>query len=537
MTSIEAVNTQASPFASKSVYVTGRISPAFTEILSPSARTLLADLSRRFECRRRELLRARVIRQSDLDDGWLPGFLEDTSWIRESDWKARAIPQDLVDRRVEIAGPVDRRSTMDALKSGANVFMADFEDGNSPTWDNDLRGQINLRDAINRTLGYEDEHGRYHVLGAKVATVAIRPRGWHLLEQGLVVDHRPIAATIFDTGLFFFHNIATLLAEGHTPHVYVPKIESYFEARLWNDLLSGIEESLGVASGSIRTTILIENVLAAFQMDEILYELRERAVGLHFGRWDYLFSFVRKFRSRADYILPDRNECTMRHRALRAVLDLMIGTAHRRGVHAIGGKAARVPSSQNRDTKHELYEQLMRDLRREASSGLDGTQVVHPRLVPLAKGIFETAVRGPNQIESHVMRSTVTREDLLTVPRGPKTMDALCDNVRIVIEYLSAWLSGAGAVAVDGIVENMATAELARTQVWQWIAHAVQLESGETVTDELVNTIIDQQTVQIEHRIGQLGMRTRRMAEAIRWTKHLMTSGGFEDHMTTVVHP
>jgi malate synthase len=519
------------------VHINGRSSPAFREIMSRGAQEFLAELGRRFECRRRELLRARVIRQSDLDDGWLPSFSSDTAWIRESPWKVRPVATDLVDRRVEIGGAVDRQSVIDALTSGANVFMADFEDGNSPTWDNGLRGQINLRDALAGTIGYEDKQGNYHALGQRTARLAIRPRGWHLVEPGFGVDQRPIAATIFDAGLFFFHNLQALVRKGHSPHVYIPKVESYFEARLWNDLLSAIERLLKVDVGTIRTTVLMETVLAAFQMDEILYELRERAAGLHFGRWDYLFSLVRKFRSRPEFVLPDRNECTMRHRALRAVLELMISTAHRRGVHAIGGKAARVPSFENRDTKHELFEQLMRDLRREASSGLDGTQVAHPRLVPLAKGIFETAVRGANQITSPDATSTVKAEDLLTVPRGPKTRAALRTNVNIVIRYLAAWLDGTGCVAVDGVVENMATAELARAQVWQWIAHSVMLDSGETVDADLVNAIIDEQLDLIEHAVSSHGTQDRPLPQAVHWARHLMTSGGFEDHLTNVVRP
>ncbi len=533
MTSIQAVRSPAT----HSIKIVGRLNPEYKEVLSTNALRFIGRLSRRFECRRRELLRARVIRQSDLDNGWKPSFSDETAWIRDADWVAKPAAQHLIDRRVQIGGPVDRQSVIDALTSGANVFMADFEDGNSPTWDNELRGQINLRDALRGTIAYEDDRGGYHRLGTRTAQLAVRPRGWHMLEHGLLVDNRPVSATLFDVGLFLFHNAQQQAARDDSPHLCLPKVESYFEARLWHDVLSEIEQMLSIPSHTIRTTVLVENILAAFQMDEILFELRDRVCALQFGRWDYLFSFVCKFRLQPDFVLPDRNQCTMRHRALRAVLDLMIATCHRRGIHAIGGKAARVPSATNRDEKHELFEQLMRDLRREASSGLDGTQVAHPHLVHLAKGIFETAVRGPHQIARKNLAAHVSVDDLLAVPLGPKTRQALEANIDISIRYLAAWLGGCGNVAVEGVVENMATAELARAQVWQWITHDIRLDSGEDVTRDLVRTMIQTRLEQFEKELGEIGARANRYTEAASLTEKLMTSRHFLEHVTTIASP
>ena len=466
------------------------LEPGFAEILTAEARRFLTTLARAFEPRRQELLTRRAERQRRLDAGELPDFLPDTRSIREANWTAAPIPADLADRRVEITGPVDRKMIINALNSGARVFMADFEDSNAPTWRNNLEGQLNLRDAVRGTITFTSPEGKHYSVAPHPATLMVRPRGWHLVEKHVTVDGRPIAAALFDFGLFFFHNAAALIAKGSGPYFYLPKLESHLEARLWNDAFNLAQDELGIPRGTIRATVLIETILAAFEMDEILYELRDHSAGLNCGRWDYIFSFIKKFRQRPNFVLPDRGRVTMDRHFLKSYVDLLIQTCHRRRAHAMGGMAAQIPIKHDPAANEAALEKVRQNKLREVRAGHDGTWVAHPGLVPVAAQVFDAAMPGPNQL--HMTRDDVrvTASDLLTVPEGDITEAGLRTNVDVGIQYLESWLRGLGCVPIYNLMEDAATAEISRAQVWQWVRHKVKLTDGRPVTASLVEQTI-----------------------------------------------
>src|SRR6266436_3666929 len=462
-------------------------------ILTPEARAFLSKLAARFEPRRQELLARRRTVQQDIDNGKLPDFLPETAGIRQRDWTVAPIPKDLCDRRVEITGPVDRKMIINALNSGANVFMADFEDSNSPTWNNNIEGQHNLRDAVRGTIRYESPEGKRYQVGPNPATLFVRPRGWHLDEKHFLVDGKPISASLFDFGLFFFHNAAALLSKGTGPYFYLPKMESHLEARLWNDVFCFAQDELGIPRGSIRATVLIETILAAFEMDEILYELREHSAGLNCGRWDYIFSFIKKFRNRPDFVLPDRSILTMDKHFLNSYVQLLIQTCHRRGIHAMGGMAAQIPIKNDPEANQSALEKVRQDKLREVRAGHDGTWVAHPGLVPIAKEIFDANMKGTNQVSRRRDGVHVTAKDLLAVTEGPITEEGLRWNIDVGLQYLESWLRGSGCVPIYNLMEDAATAEICRAQVWQWLRHGATLSDGRRVTQDMVrNSIADE---------------------------------------------
>ncbi|AFD27111.1 malate synthase A [Deinococcus gobiensis] len=477
--------------------ISAPVSAAQAEILTPEALAFVAELHRRFDSRRRELLAAREARQARLDAGELPDFLPETREVREGDWAISPLPQDLRDRRVEITGPVDRKMIINALNSGARMFMADFEDASSPTWDNVVDGQINLRDAVRRTITLE-QGGKSYRLNEQTATLLVRPRGWHLPEKHVTVDGEEVAGAFFDFGLYFFHNAHELLSRGSGPYFYLPKMESHLEARLWNDVFTYAEQARGVAHGSIKGTVLIETILAAFEMDEILYELREHSAGLNCGRWDYIFSYIKKLRGDASRTLPDRAKVTMSTPMMTAYSKLAIRTCHRRGAPAIGGMSAFIPVKNDEAANERAFAQVRADKEREAENGHDGTWVAHPGMVALATEVFDRLMPDDNQIGSDKQREfTATAADLLTPPQGTVTEAGVRTNINVGIQYLAAWLRGSGAVPIHNLMEDAATAEISRAQLWQWLHHGAELEDGRTLTPELFGELYDDEVAKL----------------------------------------
>jgi malate synthase len=443
------------------------------EVLSPEALEFVAGLHRRFNPRREELLRARQERQERITAGELPDFLPDTREIREGDWEVAPVPRDLQDRRVEITGPVDRKMVINALNSGARCFMADFEDANSPTWENCVEGQANLIDAIDGSIELITPEKEYR-LNDQTAVLIVRPRGWHLPERHVTVDGEPISASLFDFGLYLFHCGRRQLDAGSGPYFYLPKLESHLEARLWNDVFVAAQEELGLERGTIKATVLIETILAAFEMDEILYELREHSAGLNAGRWDYIFSIIKKFRDRPDFVLPDRAQVTMTVPFMRAYTELLVRTCHAREAHAMGGMAAFVPSRRDPEVNENAIAKVREDKEREAGSGFDGTWVAHPDLVPVAMEVFDSALGDqPNQVSRRRNDVAVDASDLLDVrvPGGDVTDDGVTRNVSVGLQYVESWLRGVGAAAINNLMEDAATAEISRAQIWQWVRH------------------------------------------------------------------
>ena len=461
------------------------------EILTPEAAAFIVDLQRTFNKRRKELLDARHERQKHLDAGEKPDFLPGTRHIRESEWMVAPIPKDILDRRVEITGPVDRKMIINALNSGAKVFMADFEDSNTPTWNNLIDGHINLRDAVRRTINYADPtSGKQYKLNEKTAALFVRPRGWHLEERHVLVDGEPMSGSIFDFGLYFFHNSKELLARGSGPYFYLPKMESHLEARLWNDIFIRAQERLGLPLGSIRGTVLIETILASFEMDEILYELREHSAGLNCGRWDYIFSFIKKFSSDPQAVLPDRAQVTMTTHFMRSYSKLAIKTCHKRNVHAMGGMSAYIPVKTDPEANEKAIAQVRADKEREAGDGHDGTWVAHPGLVPIAREVFDRLMPQPNQITKQLPDFNPVAADLLQIPDGQITEAGLKQNVAVGLGYLEAWLRGIGCVPLFNLMEDAATAEISRAQIWQWLHNSAKLSDGRVVDAPLVEAAI-----------------------------------------------
>ncbi len=478
----------------------------FDRVLTPQALDFVAALHRRFENRRQALLAERARRQALTDAGVLPDFLPETREIRESAWSIAPEPAALAERRVEITGPVERKMMINALNSGASVFMADFEDSNAPTWRNVVEGQLNLIDAVDGTIAYRSDDGKQYALSERPARLFVRPRGWHLVERHCTVDGVGISAALFDFGLYAFHNAAKLARKETCVALYVPKLEGHLEARLWNDVFSTTEDALGLARGTIRATVLIETIFAAFEMDEILYELRDHSAGLNAGRWDYLFSIIKKFRNRADFVLPDRAAVTMDVPFMRAYARLLVKTCHRRGAHAIGGMAAYIPSRKDPAVNEAALARVRADKLRESGDGFDGTWVAHPDLVPTAKAVFEERLGGrPNQMDASHEDVTVHARDLLDVriPGSAVTENGVRTNASVGIQYVASWLRGVGAAAINNLMEDAATAEISRAQLWQWVRHGTRLDDGRAVTRELVRAIADEETKKVAFAGGR----------------------------------
>jgi malate synthase len=473
------------------IVLSASVTEIHAEILTPEALAFVVGLQRNFNGRRKELLKARAARQERIDAGEKPDFLEETKNIREAEWTVAPLPADILDRRVEITGPVDRKMIINALNSGAKVFMADFEDSSTPTWANLLDGQINLRDAIRRTITYTDPaSGKQYQLNETTAVLFVRARGWHLEERHIAVDGEPMSGSIFDFGLYLFHNAKELLARGSGPYFYLPKMESHLEARLWNDIFVEAQNQLGLPQGTIKATVLIETILASFEMDEILYELREHSAGLNCGRWDYIFSFIKKFSRDAHAVLPDRGQVTMTTHFMRSYSKLCIKTCHRRKVHAMGGMSAYIPIKSDPVANEKAIAQVRADKEREASDGHDGTWVAHPGLVPVAMEVFDRLMPGPNQIAKQLPEYSATAEDLLQVPSGEITEAGLRQNVAVGLGYVEAWLRGIGCVPLFNLMEDAATAEISRAQLWQWVHQHAKMNDGRVVDLGLVESII-----------------------------------------------
>jgi len=519
---------------SKGVEVRAEISSRFNEILTPEALEFVAKLQREFGHRRNEALQARQDRQSRFDAGELPDFLPATKHIREADWTCAPIPNDLLDRRVEITGPTDRKMIINALNCGAKMFMADFEDANSPTWQNMVEGQVNLRDAIRRRIAFTSPEGKEYELNEQTAVLLVRPRGWHLDERHVVVDGKPISGALFDFGLYFFHNARELLNRGTGPYFYLPKIESHTEARIWNDVFNLAQDELGIARGTIRATVLIETIPAAFEMDEILYELREHSAGLNCGRWDYIFSCIKKFRAKKDFILADRALVTMTTRFMRSYSLLCIKTCHRRNTFAMGGMAAWIPVKNDPEENEEAFAKVRQDKEREAGDGHDGTWVAHPGMVELATDAFDKIMKTPNQIDRKRADVNVTADDLLDfAPHAPITEAGLRQNVSVGVQYLEAWLGGRGAVPLFNLMEDAATCEISRAQVWQWIRHPDgKLSDGRKVTKELFAKILDEELAKVRDQLGQPDYDKRKFSIARELFARIITDDHFAEFLT-----
>jgi malate synthase len=515
------------------VMITGKPGPRYDEILSPEALAFLAELHRRFDATRKRLLAGRAARQARFDAGELPDFLHHTRHIREGDWKIAPIPKDLADRRVEITGPVDRKMIINALNSGANVYMADFEDANSPTWANNLEGQLNLKDRWAGRLAFTDAAtGKKYAIGKNPAVLIVRPRGWHLPEQRLTVDGEPISGALFDFGLYYFHNAEALLAQGTGPYFYLPKLESHIEARLWNDVFVHTQERFGHPKGTIKATVLIETLPAAFEMDEILWELRDHITGLNAGRWDYIFSFIKKFAKSSQFVLPDRSQVVMGKAFLRAYALLLIKTCHRRGAFAMGGMAAQIPVKNDPAANEAAFAKVRADKEREANDGHDGTWVAHPDLVPIAKQVFDRLMPKPNQLEKLREDVDVDRDMLLEIHEGTKTEAGFRENIRVGVQYIEAWLRGRGAVPIYNLMEDAATAEISRAQIWQWLTYGATLEDGVKVDDDFFERALKEEMERVKREIGARAYDSGRFPEAIELFRKLSLAEKFEEFLT-----
>lgn len=510
------------------IEIRGAITPPFDKILTSDAIEFVAALERKFGTERQRILAKRAIAQAKLDAGWRPSFPAETKAIRESDWTVAPLPKDLLDRRVEITGPTDRKMVINALNSGANVFMADFEDANTPSWENLIDGQINLYDAVRRAITFEDPTThRHYELKPKTAVLLVRPRGWHLPEAHMLVDGLPIAGAFFDFGLYFFHNAKELLARGTGPYFYLPKLESAQEAKLWNDVFVESQRLLGVPQGTIKATVLIETIMAAFEMDEILYALKDHSSGLNCGRWDYIYSFIKKFSEDPSAVMPDRVQVTMTAPFLRAYSLHLIKTCHRRNVHAMGGMAAQIPIRDNPEANEAAMAKVRADKLREAGDGHDGTWVAHPGLVPIAKEIFDKAMPEPHQIARKRQDVNVAAADLLEVPHGTITEAGLRQNLNVGIGYLEAWLRGLGCVPLHNLMEDAATAEISRAQIWQWIRHKAKLDDGRLIDLALCNRILDEELAALKaeasagHRYDDAAAIFRDLIAATRFPEFL----------------
>ena len=515
------------------VTLAGEMRPGYEQVLTPAAIGFLAGLEREFGAERHRLLERRAETQKRLDSGWKPDFLAETKSVRERDWRVAPIPDDIRDRRIEITGPTDRKMVINALNCGASVFMADFEDANTPSWDNLIDGQANLMDAVRRAIEFDDpETGRHYSLNDKTAVLFVRPRGWHLPEKHLLVEGEPMSGALFDFGLFFFHNADELLARGSGPYFYLPKIESHLEARLWNDVFLYAQAKLGLPTGTIRATVLIETIMAAFEMDEILWELKDHSAGLNCGRWDYIYSYIKKFATDPRCVMPDRGQVTMASHFLRSYSLLLIKTCHRREIHAMGGMAAQIPIRNDPVANDAAMEKVRADKSREAGDGHDGTWVAHPGLVGIAKEIFDHEMPHANQIARKRQDVDVTAGDLLAVPSGTITEAGLRQNLNVGIGYIEAWLRGTGCVPLYNLMEDAATAEISRAQVWQWIRHGARLEDGRTVDAELCRTVLDEELAKLREAAGEEAYRGGRHDDAAQLFRALIEAPAFPEFLT-----
>jgi malate synthase len=518
---------------SAGVAVLGAQGPRFDEILTPAALAFLADLHRRFDARRRELLARRTARQKLFDAGERPDFLPETRAIREGGWRVAPIPDDLLDRRVEITGPVDRKMIVNALNSGASVFMADFEDATSPVYANLIEGQINLKDRWAGRIDFTDAGtGKSYKLAANPAVLIVRPRGWHLPERHVTVDGEEISASLFDFGLYVFHNARTQIAAGATPAFYLPKLESHLEARLWNEAFVFAQERLDIPPGTFKATVLIETLPAAFEMHEIIYELRTHMAGLNCGRWDYIFSFIKRLGKNPAFLTPDRSAMTMGKAFLATYSLLLIQTCHRRGAFAMGGMAAQIPVKGDRSANEAAFAKVRADKEREAANGHDGTWVAHPDLVPIAREVFDRLMPGPNQLDVYRDDVHVTRNALLEVHEGVRTEAGLRENIRVGVQYIEAWLRGRGAVPLYNLMEDAATAEISRAQIWQWLKLGARLDDGRVVTPELFKGTFTDEMARVCDSIGAAAFESGRFGEAIWLFSDMSLSTDFEEFLT-----
>ena len=525
----EQVSTGGDP----SLAVTRPVPPGCDDILTPEALAFLARLAQRFRPAVYALLERRERRQAEIDSGALPGFLEETRHIRESDWQVCDAPQDLRDRRVEITGPTDRKMIINALNSGAKVFMADCEDSMTPTWENVIRGQLNLRDAVRRSIEFTADNGKQYALGDKLATLIVRPRGWHLGEKHLLLDGMPIPGALVDFGLYLFHNASELSQRGTGPYFYLPKLESHLEARLWNDVFHFVEEEGIVAPGTIKVTVLIETILAAFEIEEILFELKDYIVGQNCGRWDYIFSFIKKFNRYPEFVLPDRAEVTMATHFLRSYSQLVIKTCHRRGAFAIGGMAAQIPIKGDPEANELALDKVRIDKEREVSDGHDGTWVAHPGLVPLAMEIFDRHMPQENQVSRQRDDVQVSADDLLQVVKGKITEKGLRANISIGVQYMAAWLGGNGCVPLYNLMEDAATAEISRAQVWQWVHHETGvLDDGRPVTYDMFKELLREEMDKIREEVGASAFDNGQYREAAALMDKITRQNTFATFLT-----
>ena len=518
------------------IEIKGGIKPGYEHVLSDQALNFIANLHRKFNAVRMELLAHRESRQQRIDKGELPDFLPETTSVREGDWQVNPIPEDLQDRRTEITGPVDRKMVINALNSGAKVFMADFEDANSPTWENTIEGQINLYDAIRRQIDFTAPNGKEYKLKDDIAVLKVRARGWHLEEKHVLIDGVPFSASIFDFGLFFFRNAKKLLENGSGPYFYLPKLESHLEARLWNDIFKEAQTQLGIAQGTIKVTVLIETILAAFEMEEIIYELKEHMGGLNAGRWDYIFSVVKKFRNHPEYLLPDRAQVTMTVPFMRAYAQLLVKTCHKRGAHAIGGMSAFIPSRRDEEINRNAFEKVRSDKKLEASNGYDGTWVAHPDLVAVAMEQFDVFIKdGQHQKSSLREDVAVSARDLLNfkIQDGKITEKGLRTNINVGILYIESWLMGVGAAALYNLMEDAATAEISRAQIWQWVHNeGVKLDDGREVNIDLYSRLLNEELENIKNLLGEERYNQGRFDEATEIFDYLVRTEDFVDFLT-----
>jgi malate synthase len=502
-------------------------------VLTPAALAFVEDLARRFIPRIDEVLARRQATQARFDAGQGPDFLPETADVRKGDWRVAPPPADLQDRRVEITGPVDRKMIINALNSGAQVFMADFEDANSPTWANVVRGQQNLMDAVRRTITFvQGDTGKRYALEARTATLMVRPRGFHLREHHVLLDGRPVPAMFVDFGLYLFHNAAALRSSGTGPYFYLPKMQSHLEARLWNDVFVHAQAALGIPRGTIRATVLIETLPAAFEMDEILFELKEHSVGLNCGRWDYIFSSIKTLRNDPRFVLPDRGQVTMETPFMRAYVQLLIRTCHRRGAHAMGGMAAQIPIKDDPRANEAALEKVRADKLREVREGHDGTWVAHPGLVGVARKVFDEGMPTPNQLSRLRDDVRVTAAMMVEAPQGTRTEAGLRHNIRVGIQYVEAWLGGQGAVPIYNLMEDAATAEICRTQIWQWLRHGAALEDGRRVTRSLVETLTAEEFSLVRDEVGAKRFDSGRFDDARRLFLAVATSEHLQEFLT-----
>lgn len=507
------------------VSVLGTINPGYEQILSFESLEFIASLHRAFNAARLALLQKREDRQLEIDNGVFPDFLPETEHIRNGNWTIAPTPHDLQDRRVEITGPVDRKMIINALNSPVKVFMADFEDSNSPTWDNTIQGQLNLRDAVDGAISFtHPTKDKQYRLNENTATLMVRPRGWHLHDKYLLINGEPVSGSLLDFGLFFFHNAKTLINKGTGPYFYLPKLESHLEARLWNDVFIHAQETLDIPHGRIKATVLLETILAAFEMDEILYELRDHSAGLNCGRWDYIFSFIKKFSQHSNHVLPDRAVVTMDRHFMKSYVDLLVKTCHKRQAHAMGGMAAQIPIKNDPAANNSALDKVRQDKEREAKAGHDGTWIAHPGLSDIALQAFNDVMPQANQMDVMREEVEVTAADLLKVPTGVITDEGFRHNVRVGIQYITAWLNGNGCVPLYHLMEDAATAEICRSQLWQWIRHKAELENGTTITTALFEELLADELSKLE--------RTEKLDQAAELFKAMVLNEELDDFLT-----